>query len=265
MTRSRPPASRWLVEERRRRIVELLQTRQRLTVDELTREFQVSGVTVRHDLDALARAGKIVRTHGGALRTLEPFPDAPLDVKETLHRAEKVRIGRAAAALIPDGATIIIDSGTTTMEIARHIRILSLHALTVITNALTVALELSHLPTVRVVMIGGDIRQMSASAVGPIAERTLRTLNADTLFLGADALDLELGITTPDTHEAHVNQLMMKAARDVTVVADSSKFGRRCMSTIAMLADVDRIVTDTGVDADTLASLHAMDIEVHVV
>ncbi len=256
---------RLLVEERRRRILDLLKTRERLTVEELVKEFHVSGVTIRTDLDALARARKVVRSHGGALRSTEPYPDIPLNVKETLHHGEKVRIGHAAAALIKDGDTIILDSGTTTAEIARQIKLLKLQSLTVITNALTIALELAYLPHVRVLMIGGDVRQLSASTVGPLAERALASLNADRLFLGVDAIDLDIGLSTPDTSEAQVNQLMIKAAREVIAVADSSKFGRRSLSMIARLSDVHRIITDTNLDADMVRVLRERNIDVLVV
>ena len=151
---------RLLVEERRRRILELLAKEERATVEELADRFDVSTVTIRGDLDVLADAGAIVRSHGGALKRLE-HQDVPIAVKETLHHGEKVRIGHAAARLIREGDTIILDSGTTTVEIARQIKFLKLKSLTVITNALNIATELANLPHLRVIMIGGILRQMS--------------------------------------------------------------------------------------------------------
>ena len=149
-----------LVEERRRRILELLDKEERATVEELSDRFDVSSVTIRGDLDTLADAGAIVRSHGGALKRLDQ-QDTPIAVKETLHHGEKVRIGHAAAGLIRQGETIILDSGTTTAEIARQLRFLKLKSLTVITNALNIAMELANLPHIRVIMIGGILRQMS--------------------------------------------------------------------------------------------------------
>jgi DeoR family transcriptional regulator of aga operon len=253
-----------LVEERRRRILELLEKQERATVEELSERFDVSSVTIRGDLDTLADAGAIVRSHGGALKRLDQ-QDTPIAVKETLHHGEKVRIGHAAARLIREGETIILDSGTTTAEIARQLKFLKLKSLTVITNALNIAMELANLPHIRVIMIGGILRQMSYSTVGPQAEQILRALNADRLFLGVDGLDPEIGLTTPDVLEAQLNGLMIRVSREVTAVADSSKFHRRSLSVIADLSDVQRIITDDSADPKLVAGLRARNIEVMVV
>ena len=183
----------------------------------------------------------------------------------TLHHDEKVRIGHAAAQLIRDDETIILDSGTTTVEIARQLRLLKLTSLTVITNALNIAAELASLPHVRVIMIGGILRQMSSSTVGPQAEQMLRGLHADRLFLGVDGLDPDVGLSTPDVLEAQLNALMIKVSREVTAVADSSKFFRRTLSSIAGLHEVHRIITDDKVDPQLVAVLRARNLEVLVV
>ncbi len=185
-----------LVEERRRRILEILEDQERVTVEELVGRFGVSAVTIRGDLDALAEAGAVIRSHGGALKRIDAREDVPITVKETLHHAEKVRIGHAAAHMIRDGETIMFDSGTTTMEIARQIKFLKVKALNVITNALNVAMELTSLPHVRLIMIGGILRQMSYSLSGPHAEQALKGLYADRLFLGVDGLDPRCGPAT---------------------------------------------------------------------
>jgi DeoR family transcriptional regulator, aga operon transcriptional repressor len=263
-THTKSPTVRLLVEERRRRILELFARQERATVEELVARFRVSAVTIRGDLDALAEAGSLVRSHGGALKPLEQ-QDVPIAVKETLHHGEKVRIGRAAAQLIRDDETIILDSGTTTAEIARQLRFRKLTSLTVITNALNVAVELASQPHVRVIMIGGILRQTSSSTVGPQAEQMLRGLHADRLFLGVDGLDPEVGLSTPDLLEAQLNALMIEVSREVTAVADSSKFFRRTLSSIAGLHDVHRIITDDKVDRQLVASLRARSLEVMVV
>src|SRR6266536_3573520 len=200
---------RLLVEERRRKILDLVEKQARVTVDELVTRFGVSAVTVRGDLDALS--------HAGALKRVGALQDVPINVKETLHHGEKVRIGHAAAQMIRDNEIVMLDSGTTTAEIARHIKFLKLKSLTVITNALNIAMELANLPHVRVIMIGGILRQMSYSLVGPHAEQTLRGLNADRLFLGVDGLDPEIGLTTPDVLEAQLNAMMIRVARETVV------------------------------------------------
>ena len=258
----RPP--RLLVEERRRRIVELLETEERVTVDALVDRFAVSAVTIRGDLDRLAESGQVVRSHGGALKRVQQR-DVPIAVKETLHHSEKVRIGHAAAQLIRDGETIILDSGTTTAEIARQLKFLPLTSLTVVTNGLNIAMELAHLPHVRVITIGGLLRQTSYSTVGPQAEQTLRGLYADRLFLGVDGLDPIGGLTTPDVLEAQLNALMIKVSGEVIAVADSSKFQRRSLSLISNVSDVHRIITDDKANPQIVAALRAQNIDVIVV
>ena len=260
-----PPATRLLVEERRRKILDLVNKQARVTVEELVKRFAVSAVTVRGDLDALSRKGALIRSHGGALKRDGALQDVPLNVKETLHHGEKVRIGHAAAQMIKDGETVMLDSGTTTAEVARHLKFLKLKSLTVITNALNIAMELANLPHLRVIMIGGILRQMSYSLVGPHAEQTLRGLTADRLFLGVDGLDPEVGLTTPDILEAQLNAMMIRVAREVVVVADSSKFTRRSLSVIARLEEVHKVLTDDRVAPGTVAALKARGVEVVVV
>src|SRR6185503_18621509 len=250
-------ATRLLVEERRRRILELLDDQERVTVEELVARFSVSAVTIRGDLDALADLGAVVRSHGGALKRGDAPEDVPITVKETLHHAEKVRIGHAAAQMIQDGETIMLDSGTTTAEIARQIRFLRLRSLNVITNALNIAMELANLPHIRLIMIGGVLRQMSYSLAGPHAEHTLRGLNADRLFLGVDGLDPEIGLMTPDVVEAQLNAVMIQVSREVIVVADASKFQRRSLSVIAKLDAVHKVITDGGAGPEVLTALRA--------
>ena len=263
MVKAKP--SRLLVEERRRRIMDLLEAQERVTVDELVLRFSVSAVTIRGDLDALAGAGAVVRSHGGALKRAAAPEDVPITVKETLHHAEKVRIGHAACQMIKDGETIMLDSGTTTAEIARQIKFLKFRSLNVITNALNIAMELANHPNVRLIMIGGILRQMSYSLSGPHAEQTLRGLHADRLFLGVDGLDPEIGLMTPDVLEAQLNAIMIQVSREVVVVADSTKFHRRSLSVIAKLDSVHKLITDQGAPPEVVASLRARNIEVVLV
>ena len=257
--------SRLLVEERRRRILEILESQERVTVEELVVRFGVSAVTIRGDLDALAEAGAVIRSHGGALKRIEAPEDVPITVKETLHHAEKVRIGHAASQMIKDGETIMLDSGTTTMEIARQIKFLKVKALNVITNALNVAMELASLPHVRLIMIGGILRQMSYSLTGPHAEQTLRGLHADRLFLGVDGLDPDIGLMTPDVLEAQLNAVMIQVSRETVVVADSTKFQRRSLSVIARIEVVHKLITDSGANPEMVAALRARNVEVLIV
>jgi DeoR family transcriptional regulator, aga operon transcriptional repressor len=259
------PPTRLLVEERRRKILDRLQDHGRVTVDELVKLFRVSTVTIRGDLDALEETGALVRSHGGALQQRPSDGDMAITVKATLHRAEKARIGRRAAELVREDDTVILDSGSTTAEVARHIRGARFQSLTVITNALNIAVEMAKLPSVRLVMLGGVLRPLSFSLVDPRGESLLSDMSADTLFLGVDGIDPATGLTTFDPLEARLNAAMVKAAHQVVVVADSSKFGRRGVAHIAGIDCVDTVITDGGVDRPTRKALEKKGIAVVVV
>jgi DeoR family transcriptional regulator, aga operon transcriptional repressor len=258
------PKSPLFLEERRSRINQLIETRERATVRELARRFGVSAVTIRSDLDALASAGGVIRSHGGALRK-EEAEDVPILLKQRLHRAEKTRVAQAAAKLIREGETIILDSGTTTARIAAEIRRLRLRPLTVITNALNIAAALADLEQIRLIMIGGLLRHVSSSLVGPQAEQVLRGLHADRLFLGVDSLDPEIGLMTPDVLEAQLNALMIEVSQQVVAVADSSKFHRRSLSVIAPVEKIHKLITDTSASPEVVDALRARGVEVVLV
>lgn len=245
--------------------MERLEKQERVTVSELAQHFAVSAVTIRGDLDALAEVGAIIRSHGGALRHVDAPEDVPLAVKETLHHPEKVRIGHAAARMIQDGETVMLDSGTTTAEIARQIRFLKLRSLNVITNALNIAMELATQPNVRLIMIGGILRQMSYSLAGPHAEQIVDALHADRLFLGVDGVDPEIGLMTPDVLEARLNALMIGVSREVVVVADSAKFQRRSLSVIGKVESAHKLITDAGIPEDARSALQDRGVEVIIV
>src|SRR5579871_4440756 len=242
-----------LVEERRRRICEFLRAEGRVTVEALAQRFGTSQVTIRADLSALEAAGALVRTHGGAL--LREEEDEPLDVKQLQHHAEKVRIAQAAVAMIRDGETIILDSGTTTAEIARALRKSSLQSINVITNALNIAALLMDVPAVRLIMLGGVLRRESNSLSGHMATEALAKLQADRLYLGADGLDPEIGVMTPHLQEAELNAQMMRITRQVVVVADSSKLIRRNISIIARVEQISMLITDRSAPAPAIESL----------
>jgi DeoR family transcriptional regulator, aga operon transcriptional repressor len=251
-----------LPEQRRRTILDLLERQGQISVQDLVDQFSISAVTVRADLDALSSTGALVRSHGGAVRRLEPTHDYPLDLKQSVHRSEKVQIGRAAANLVQPGEVIILDSGTTTTETARQLKIRAIHGVTVISNAMNVVSELVDAPEISVISIGGVLRPVSHSFVGPQAEAMLKDLHADRLFLGVDGFDLEYGPSTPDVLEAQLNGLMMTVARETTVVADFSKLGRRSVSRIGSIDGVHRLITDSKAPEDFVKALRARGIEV---
>ena len=257
-----PPERGLLIEERRRRICDLVRSEGRVTVDELAKRFAISHVTIRADLATLESAGALTRTHGGALSVQN---DQPLDVKELQHHAEKLRIAQAAAELIRDGETIILDSGTTTAEIARHIRALELKSINVITNALNIAALLIDVPSVRLIMPGGILRRESNSLSGPMAELALEALQADRLYLGADGLDPKVGVMTPHLGEAQLNAKMIAISRQVVVVADASKLMRRNVSLIARVEQINLLITDRAANPDAVEELRARGVDVRLV
>lgn len=264
--RKRKSAPRLLTGERRREIVALVEREGRATVEELARHYGLSAVTIRTDLEALARAGALARSHGGALpRGTSMVADEPINAKAMRHHAQKRRIAQAAAQLIGDGETIILDSGSTTAEIAKQIRNLKLTSLTVITNALNIALELSAVSHVRLIMLGGLLRPLSRSLVGPDAEQALARLHADRLFLGVDGIDAAVGITTPDPLEAALNAGMIRSAQVTIAVADASKLGRRSLSVIAPANGAHHLITDHDAAPEHVTALRALGMEVSLV
>jgi DeoR family transcriptional regulator, aga operon transcriptional repressor len=252
-----------LNEERRRAIIDLLAHQGRVLVTELSSKFETSQVTIRKDLEILHAHGLVHRTHGGALPAREgALEDPTLREKEKLHRQEKLRIAESAASRVKEGQVVILDSGTTTTAIARALR--SAQNLTIITNAVNIAAELAG-TAVEVILTGGTLRKNSFSLVGPIAEETLRRLNADLLFLGVDGFDVHYGLSTPNLLEAKVNRVMVEVARKTVAVCDSSKFGRRSLSLIAPTSALHEVITDRGVPKGDLRHLKQAGIEATLV
>jgi len=252
-----------LNEERRRAILEIVNRESRVLVLDLAKRFETSQVTIRKDLEALHAHGLIHRTHGGALPAREgALEDPTLREKEKLHHQEKLRIAEAAAAMVQEGQVLILDSGTTTTEIARAMR--NFRNLTIVTNAVNIAAELSG-TAVEVILTGGTLRKNSFSLVGPIAEETLHRLHADVLFLGVDGFDVQYGLSTPNLLEAKVNRVMVEIAKRKVAVCDSSKFGRRSLSLIAPRAALDAVITDRAVPKSDLRALKKAGIEVTLV
>jgi DeoR family transcriptional regulator of aga operon len=249
--------------ERHAKILELIDERGKVEVGELSRLFRISEVTVRNDLKDLHQRGLVRRAHGGAVRIATVSVDASLQVKAALRAEEKQRIGAAAASLIKDGDSVILDSGTTTQHIAKQIK--DRKDLTVITNGINIAMELLGAKGVRLVLLGGMLRENSVSAVGHFAEDMLGQLSADKLFLAVDAFDLDFGLSTPNPEESKVNQAMVQIATETIMVADSSKFGKRSLSRIVPLGAIHKIITDTSLSMDIQSELRARGVELILV
>lgn len=252
-----------LNEERRRAILEILSRDGRVLVGDLAKQLDTSQVTIRKDLDLLQAHGRIHRTHGGALPMYQgALEDPSLIEKAKLHRGMKQRVAIAAARMVQEGQVLILDSGTTTTAIARSLK--HFQNLTIITNAVNIAVELSG-TSIEVILTGGTLRKNSFSLVGPIAEETLHRLSADILFLGVDGFDVHHGLSTPNLLEAKVNHAMMEISKRSIAVCDSSKFGRRSLSLIAPPSALQGVITDRNLPKADLNTLKKSGIEVTLV
>ena len=252
------------MEDRRRQIRALVDVAGRVSSDELAQRFNTSAVTIRSDLRALAASGALLRTHGGAVSHREG-DEVPLAIRAGHHHGEKVRIAQAAVAMIRDGDTILLDSGSTTHELAKQLALKPLTSVNVITNALNVAMSLAHAPHVHLVMLGGVLRANSFTLSGPQSEAALATLSADRLFLGVDSLDPERGLMTPHLMEAQLNAKMIRVAREVIAVADSSKLQRRNLSVIGALDCLDMLITDVHAHPSVVNAIRDRGVDVMVV
>ncbi len=246
--------------ERRDEIIQILYDQGKVRVDDLSKRFNVTSVTIRNDLDFLENKGILHRTHGGALMRKNVYEDHTLEEKKKIRSAEKQRIGKRAVELINDGDSILLDSGTTTLEIARQMQ--EKQNLTVMTNAIPIAVELKNKENINVMLTGGALRSESFSLVGPDAEAIIRNYYFDKLFLGVDGIDIELGLTTPNPMEAQLNRLMVERAREVIAVADSSKFGRQSFSFICEMDVISTIITDSKLNEEFEKKLISQDINV---
>lgn len=249
--------------ERHSSILKRLHDNGRASVIELSRLFKVSEVTIRNDLKELSERGLVQRTHGGAVKNDLLVYDVPLYKKTKQHRNEKQRIAEAAAALVNDGEIITLDSGSTAWELAKLLK--SKRQLTVITNSIPIANELSTVPHIQVIVTGGSVRRESLSIVGPHTEMLLREHFASKVFLGVDGFDVHSGLTTPNLDEAQVNRLMVDMAREVIAITDSSKFGRRSMCLIVPTKRLHKVITDSGIPKGDAEYLQSMGIEVIIV
>jgi DeoR family transcriptional regulator of aga operon len=252
-----------LSEERRLEIVQLVQQCGRVEVANLSQQFDTSEATIRSDLKKLHHQGFVQRTHGGAVNPELVKIDPSLHQKLKLHADEKERIGRTAAALINDGESIILDSGTTTQQIAKNIK--ARKNLQVITNGVNVAMELLGAPGIHLILLGGLVRQNSFSIVGHFATEMLEQFSADKLFIGADACDLDFGLTTPNLEESQVNQAMVRIVKERILVADSSKFGKRSLARIMSLSELDKVISDSALPDNIQAELRQSGVEVILV
>ncbi len=239
-------------------ILDMLARDGEVVVENVADALGVSAATIRRDLDSLARQQLLARTRGGAVAHAVAY-DRPLRYKAGRRAPEKQRIGAAAAALLPAGAVVGLNGGTTTTEVARALGARTDlqgrgggPALTLVTNALNIANELAVRPQIKIVVIGGVIRPQSYELIGALATTILREITLDVAVIGVDAVDPGRGAMTHNEEEATINALLVDAARQVIVAADSVKLGRTAFARICPIDRVDVLVTDEGASDETI-------------
>ncbi|MCL4517414.1 MAG: DeoR/GlpR family DNA-binding transcription regulator [Firmicutes bacterium] len=249
-------------EERRQKILALLEQRTSMTVGELAAGLLVSEATVRRDLDDLQRAGLVRRTHGGAMLAVATRFEPSFREKEDKYIRDKEAIGARAATLVRDGETIILDAGTTTLQVARNLR--DCREVVVITNATNFHQELANNPGIEVILVGGTARANTFATVGPIAQQVLAGFHADKVFLAGNGLTIQHGLTTPNLLEAYTKRAMVDAAREIIVVLDHSKFNKVTATTVIPVGRIDKLVTDQKAPPEMLKELSRAGVEVVV-
>jgi DeoR family transcriptional regulator, aga operon transcriptional repressor len=257
-------------EKRAKEIVQLLLRDGKTSIDELGAVLKASPASIRRDLTRLEEQGLVHRTHGGAMlanagqAVYEPFRfDSSFQVREDRFAAEKQRIARAAGSLIQENETIGIVAGTTTTLVARQL--VNRKGLHIVTNAVNIGMELSSCDCLEATLTGGSMRWAGAfSLVGPGAIESLAAVVMDRLFLGVTGVDAEYGATIIEAEEAAVFRAMARRAQQIVIVADSSKMGRTSPAVVCPIADIDMIITDDGISAQTKRTFAKKGVEIIV-
>ena len=254
-------------EKRKLIILEELANARSVQVAWLSEKLGVSQVSVRRDLEELEARGLLRRVRGGAVSVPQTILEWSFNEKMLMHREQKERIGREAASLVKDGDVIIMDSGTTVVQVARHIsrEVLASGNLTVITSSLPIVRELGSWKGVHLILLGGIYLPQQEVLVGPQALHSLAGLHADKMFLGAGGLSPEVGATTATVLDAEVDRACARASEQVIAVIDSSKIGRKGLATVVPLSEIDVLITDAGVPASFVACAEPLGVQVRIV
>lgn len=248
-------------EERQQKIIEMLKQKSSIKVNELATFFNVSESTIRRDLRDMEEIGLLSRTHGGAVGFSVTSFEPTFKEKEDENLEEKISIAKKAANIIKDGDTIILDSGTTTLEIAKNI---TAKNISVITNSIDIASVISYKEDINLFITGGNLRFTTRAIVGNITESNLKNFRVDKAFIGANGISIRAGITTPNFTEAQTKKAMMSIADNVIIVADSSKFNKVCLSVICSIREVTSIITNSNLDKEIIKDYENTGIEVLV-
>jgi DeoR/GlpR family transcriptional regulator of sugar metabolism len=246
--------------ERQQLLLQRLANQQRIAVAEICEQFSVSEATARRDLEQLAEQGLLQRVHGGAIAIRRASPELPILERNQEQSTEKSRIGKAAAALIADGETVFLGSGTTVLEVAKNLR--ERRNLTAITNSLPVINTLANLPQNSVVVVGGMLRDSELSFIGHITEQALAEVRADKVVMGTRALDLEHGLTNDYLPETLTDRAILRCGREIIIVADHTKLGCVSAAFLAPLSSIHKVVTDQDADLEFINALQEKGIQV---
>jgi DeoR/GlpR family transcriptional regulator of sugar metabolism len=248
-----------LANQRREKILELLREDGSAKVTSLSKIFKVSEVTIRHDLEKLERDGLVMREHGGAfLKEVESLVSS-FELINKSNMDKKAVIGKHAAGLITDGETIILDSGSTTTEVAKNL--IGRKNLTVITNALNIALILGGEPGIEIIMTGGEFKPPTLSLTGQKAAAFFEDVHVNKLFLATAGISLKSGLTYPSLSDIVVKKTMIDVAETVYLVADSTKIGKGALASLGALSLIDYFITDSGITKDHLKVFRDHDIK----
>ena len=248
--------------ERQKQILSLLTRQGRLSVGEIVEQFSISEATARRDLETLASQGKAQRVHGGVIAVESAPPELPILERENEQADEKTRIGRAAAELVADKETIFLGSGTTVLEVARHLR--ERKNLTVITNSLPVLNMLAGFKEITVICLGGMLRDSELSFIGHITEQALTEVRVDKVIIGTRGVSLEHGLTNDYLPETLTDRAILKIGREVIVVADATKVNRVATALLAPLESMQTFVTDSKADKKFVQAIKKQGINVIV-
>ncbi len=249
-----------LAEERRKKILDVLTQRGAVTVKELSGHFDVAPITIRRDFEELENRGLLVRGHGGAMLVGEPFLYKPLPDKESLNHEAKVTIGRKAASMIQDGETIILDEGSTCIELARALGTMN-RSLTVVTNGIKVAMVLAPCSNITTILVGGICGHQNYVAYGHDTVEAFKKIRAHKYFMGIDALQAGYGISDGDPHQVPLKLAKASSSHKVIGVADRSKVGKIAVAKIGPLGLMNQLIMDARVPEDFRASLSREKVE----
>ena len=229
-------------EERKRKIIDLLKQNKKVTVAELVHLFNVSSATVRSDLRELNDKGQIIRTHGGAIVETGASFEPDTEQKRDLNLAAKQQIARIAIELVNDGDTVIFDTGTTTLELAK---LLGQHRrVTAVTNDFEIARVLEEMSSINVLMLGGEIRKKFHCTVGAAGINMLAQLTVDKVFMGTNSLSISKGASTPNIQQAETKKAMIASAKKVILLCSNNKLGKDSFAHFASLDQIDTLVID---------------------